>query len=72
MVGQNHDSEVCLQHRPILLCEQTVYDWEGLRQHLVEGEIDENENLLVYHPLCDVPQGSNLVLQPVFLQLGKV
>ena len=43
-----------MEHRPILLSDQNLYDYEQLRQHLDEGDVDENENLLIYHPMCEV------------------
>ncbi len=41
-------------HRPILLSEQTIYDTDEIRRHINEGDTDENENLLLYHPGCEV------------------
>ena len=45
---------MCYMFRPILLKEQKIMDQSELRAHLEEGETDENENLLIYHPHCSV------------------
>jgi hypothetical protein len=54
MVGNLDPSEICVDHRPILLSEQILYDFEQLKQHMEDGDRDENENLLIYHPYCEV------------------
>ena len=54
MVGNFDSSEICVDHRPILLSEQILYDFEQLKQHMEDGDRDENENLLIYHPYCEV------------------
>ena len=46
-------SKICVLYRPLLLQEQTIFTQEQFRLHLEEGESDESENLLIYHPLCD-------------------
>jgi hypothetical protein len=40
----------------VLLSDQELYDLEQLRQHLEEGDLDQNENLIVFHPMCEVNQ----------------
>jgi hypothetical protein len=46
-------SKICVLYRPLLLQEQTIFTHDQFRLHLEEGESDESENLLIYHPLCD-------------------
>lgn len=45
---------VCLVHRPILLSEQKTFYLDGLHRHMNEGDTDENENLILFHPYCEV------------------
>jgi E3 ubiquitin-protein ligase ZNF598 len=47
--------EVCVAQRPVLLSQQTIYNRPELARHLREGEIDpEGDQLLMYHPQCQV------------------
>ena len=65
--------EVCLVYRPTLLSEQAVFDRIGLDKHMTQGEFDENENLLVFHPHCEVRiLFADQVLRPVVLHSGPV
>lgn len=53
MVRFIDSSEICVENRPILLSEQILYDFDQLKQHMDDGDRDENENLLIYHPYCE-------------------
>lgn len=37
-----------------LLKDNITYDREQLEHHLEDGDTDHNENLIIYHPLCQV------------------
>ena len=44
--------EICLQNQTLLLSEQKVYRFPDHHEHLTQGDCDEDDNIVLYHPLC--------------------
>lgn len=46
--------EVCLKHSAATIDEQKLFTPNALKTHLHHGEFDDNGNLVMYHPYCNV------------------
>lgn len=48
--------EVCLRHSAATIDEQKLFTPGALNNHLKYGDFDENGNLVMCHPYCNVSQ----------------
>ena len=60
--------DVCLKNSTSILSEQVLYKPSQLKEHLNQGDYDNEGNLVLLHPHCTVCRLLNLVLQNALLQ----